>query len=65
MMARIDGKLIVKVTRWKIALARVAFQPIALWYAIGLISDSRVDRIASALAHWACKNAAVARVEWE
>ena len=64
-MARIDGRLIVSVSKWRIRAATAFVWCIGWLYAFDLMSEDRLDGIIARLAHWAVIGGAVSRVEWD
>lgn len=63
-MARIDGRLIVRVPGWRISLVRIALWPVSLGYKAGVVPEAWLDRIIASAAHWSVRKAKIVRVEW-
>jgi hypothetical protein len=65
-MAKINGRLIYTIPKWRIAVAKCIIWPIAWAYAFDLLSDANLDKITARLARFVCgdirKNS---RMEWE
>ena len=64
-MAKIDGRLVVSVSKWRIRAASTLIWCIGWLYAFKLMSEDRLDGIIARVAHWAVIGGVVSRVEWD
>ena len=64
MMAKINGRLIVSVPKWRIKAGTALVWCVGWLYAFDLMSEDRLDRIIARVAHWAVIGGAVSRAEW-
>ena len=64
-MARIGGRLVVSVSKWRIKSARALVWCIGWLYAFDLMSEDRLDGIIARVTHWAVIGGLVSRVEWD
>lgn len=64
-MTKVHGKLIIRLSKWRIATAHITVKVIiGPLYASGVISEATTDKTVNRLAKWACAPATT-RIDWE
>lgn len=64
-MTRVIGRMVYTMPKWRMKVAAFVIYPVAWAYALGLISEARIDRFTDVLAKWVCGNVGkCTRIEW-